>query len=279
MSALKRKRRSAGEEALADDLRRGGDDHESVRVVRVDEAAELADYLRTLKEVRPVLVMSHLAASDTPALDDFTHEQARRFHEATESMKAVFPGLKTSLTNSPGLLCWPSYVGDLARPGVTLYGGNPLHGTDRAKLGMGLLPVMEMAAPVLSVHPVVKGATVSYGCLYTAPKDIRAAVVGAGYADGYPRSLSMRGSVLIRGQRAPILGRVCMQMCIVDVTDIPGVEPGDTAYLLGGSGPLAIRPEELAEWWGTISYEVFCALGRNRRVSEKKFSEYSNLRA
>ena len=234
---------------------------------------------RTLKEVRPVLVMSHLAASDTPALDDFTHEQARRFHEATESMKAVFPGLKTSLTNSPGLLCWPSYVGDLARPGVTLYGGNPLHGTDRAKLGMGLLPVMEMAAPVLSVHPVVKGATVSYGCLYTAPKDIRAAVVGAGYADGYPRSLSMRGSVLIRGQRAPILGRVCMQMCIVDVTDIPGVEPGDTAYLLGGSGPLAIRPEELAEWWGTISYEVFCALGRNRRVSEKKFSEYSNRRA
>ena len=84
----------------------------------MDEAAELADYLRTLKEVRPVLVMSHLAASDTPALDDFTHEQARRFHEATESMKAVFPGLKTSLTNSPGLLCWPSYVGDLARPGA-----------------------------------------------------------------------------------------------------------------------------------------------------------------
>ena len=108
---------------------------------RVDEAAELADYLRTLKEVRPVLVMSHLAASDTPALDDFTHEQARRFHEATESMKAVFPGLKTSLTNSPGLLCWPSYVGDLARPGVTLYGGNPLHGRSRAQLGLGLLPV------------------------------------------------------------------------------------------------------------------------------------------
>lgn len=66
---------------------------------------------------------------------------------------------------------------------------------------MGLLPVMEMAAPVLSVHPVVKGATVSYGCLYTAPKDIRAAVVGAGYADGYPRSLSMRGSVLINYKR------------------------------------------------------------------------------
>lgn len=90
-----------------------------------------------------------------------------------------------------------------------------------------------------------------YGCLVHRPQRHQGrAVVGAGYADGYPRSLSMRGSVLIRGQRAPILGRVCMQMCIVDVTDIPGVEPGDTAYLLGGSGPLAIRPEELAEWWG-----------------------------
>ncbi len=242
---------------------------------RVEEAADLADYLRTLHEVHPVLVMSHLAASDTPALDAFTHEQAKRFLDAAASMKAVFPNIKTSLTNSPGLLCWPSYVGDLARPGVTLYGGNPLHGTDRAKLGMGLLPVMEMAAPVLSVHPVEQGATVSYGCLYKAPRDIRVAVVGAGYADGYPRALSMRGAVLVRGRRAPILGRVCMQMCIVDVTDIPGVEPGDTAYLLGGPGPLSIRPEELAEWWGTISYEVFCALGRNRRVSEKKFSEYS----
>ena len=244
---------------------------------RVEEAAELADYLRTLKEVQPVLVMSHFAGSDTPALDDFTHEQARRFHKAAEAVRAVFPDIKTSLTNSPGLLCWPSYAGDLARPGITLYGGNPLHGTDRAKLGMGLLPVMEMAAPVLSVHPVEKGSTVSYGRLYTAPKDIMTAVVGAGYADGYPRSLSMRGSVLIRGKRAPILGRVCMQMCIVDVTNIPDVTPGDTAHLLGGPGPLAIRPEELAEWWGTISYEVFCTLGRNRRVSERKFSEYSKL--
>ncbi|MFQ9865871.1 MAG: alanine racemase C-terminal domain-containing protein [Bilophila wadsworthia] len=109
---------------------------------------------------------------------------------------------------------------------------------------MGLLPVMEMAAPVLSVHPVVKGATVSYGCLYTAPKDIRAAVVGAGYADGYPRSLSMRGSVLIRGQRAPILGRVCMQMCIVDVTDIRASNPA-IRLICWGSGRWPSGPRNL----------------------------------
>ena len=228
---------------------------------RVDEAAELADYLRTLKEVRPVLVMSHLAASDTPALDDFTHEQARRFHEATESMKAVFPGLKTSLTNSPGLLCWPSYVGDLARPGVTLYGGNPLHGTDRAKLGMGLLPVMEMAAPVLSVHPVVKGATVSYGCLYTAPKDIRAAVVGAGYADGYPRLLSCgKGMVEIHGKACPVLGRVCMDQMMVDVTDVPEVREDDEAILWGGT--VSDTAETIARKTDTIPYEVLCGVSR-----------------
>lgn len=239
----------------------------------VEEAAELADYLRTLPEINPVLVMSHLAASDDPSLDAFTHMQAHRFQQAASAMRAVFPDIKTSLTNSPGLLCWPSYAGDLARPGVTLYGANPLHGTDRARLGTGLLPVMEMTAPVLSVHPLLKGATVSYGCLFQAPADMRVAVIGAGYADGYPRALSMRGSVLIRNRRAPILGRVCMQMCIVDVTHIPNIVPGDTAYLLGGSGPQAIRPEELAEWWGTIPYEVFCALGRNNRVSEKKFQK------
>lgn len=240
----------------------------------ISEAAELADYLRTLPELEPMLVMSHLASSDTSALDDFTREQAHRFQLATQVMRAVFPNIKTSLTNSPGLLAWPSFVGDLARPGITLYGANPLHGTDKAKLGAGLLPVMEMAAPVLSVHALPQGAPVSYGCTFHAPTDMRVAVLGVGYADGYPRSLSMRGSVLIRNQRAPILGRICMQMCIVDVTNIPDVTPGVTAHLLGGPGPLSIRPEELAAWWGTIPYEVFCSLGRNRRVSEKKFSEY-----
>ncbi len=239
----------------------------------VEEAADLADYLRTLPEIKPVLVMSHLAASDDPAMDGFTHMQVHRFQQAVAAMRAVFPDIRTSLANSPGLLSWPSYAGDLARPGVTLYGANPLHGTDRAKLGTGLLPVMEMTAPVLSVHPVLKGTTVSYGCLFKAQSDIQVAVIGAGYADGYPRALSMRGSVLINGKRAPILGRVCMQMCIVDVTHIPDTVPGDTACLLGGSGPQAIRPEELAEWWGTIPYEVFCALGKNNRVSEKKFQQ------
>ena len=162
----------------------------------------------------------------------------------------------------------------MVRPGALVYGLRGFH-----KGYVEVTQAMAFKTRISQLHRIKAGEGVGYDYLWRAARDSVIATLPFGYADGYPRSLSMRGSVLIRGQRAPILGRVCMQMCIVDVTDIPGVEPGDTAYLLGGSGPLAIRPEELAEWWGTISYEVFCALGRNRRVSEKKFSEYSNRRA
>ena len=89
--------------------------------------------------------------------------------------------------------------------------------------------------------------------------------VAAGYADGYARSLSNRGQVLIRGRRAPVVGRVCMQLTAVDVTEIPGVQAGEEVTLLGGQGEAAIGPEELADWWGTIPYEVLCLLGLNRR--------------
>ena len=236
-----------------------------------EHASELAEFLRTLPQIRPVLMLSHLAGADDPSLDSVTREQARRFQLAADAMRAVFPDIRTSLANTPGLLAWPQFAGDFARPGVSLYGANPLYGTSREKLGEGFLPVMEMTAPVLSVHSLYKGRTVSYGCLFTAPKDMKVAVVGVGYADGYPRALSSKGEVVIRGRRAPVLGRVCMQMCIVDVTGIPDAAPGDTASLLGGNGPNAVHPQEMANWWGTIPYEVFCALGRSMCVTEKNY--------
>lgn len=230
-----------------------------------EDAPAVAEWLGGLPEVEPVLVMSHLAASDNPGYDAFTREQAARFRRAADALRAVFPGIKTSLTNSPGLLVWPDFAGDLARPGLALYGGNPLHGTERAELGAGLLPVMEVTAPVLSIREVAEGDPVGYNCAFRASRAMRVAVVGAGYADGYPRAVSNRAAVVIRGARAPIVGRICMQMCMVDVTRIPDAAPGDAACLLGGRGTHAVRPEELAHWWGTVPYEVFCMLGRNRR--------------
>ena len=98
---------------------------------------------------------------------------------------------------------------------------------------------------------------------------MRVAVLGIGYADGYPRILSSRGFVCIHGKRAPILGRICMQMTIVDITDIPEVRDGDLAAVLGGEGSGAIRPEELAEWAQTIPYELFCILGTHNKQLRK----------
>lgn len=240
----------------------------------IDEISELAEYLRTLRQVEPVLVISHLAASDDSQFDKVTQEQVSRFNKAAKALKAIFPNIKTSLANSPGLLAWPDLTGDLARPGLALYGSNPLHGTDRAELGSGFMPVMEVTAPILAVHPVAAGATIGYGCTFRASKDMRVAVIGAGYADGYCRAFSNKASVFIRGERAPIVGRICMQMCMADVTHIKHATRGDIVHLLGGDGVKAIRAEELAQWAGTIPYEIFCDLGRNRRVSEKKFCSF-----
>ena len=122
-------------------------------------------------------------------------------------------------------------------------------------------------------HPLKKGEGISYGWTHVAERDSVVAIVGAGYADCYSRSLSNTGQMNINGHRVPILGRVCMQMTAVDVTDImgeglddlAGVRPGDMAWLLGGPGPGTITPEDLAGWWNTITYEVFCLLGMNQR--------------
>jgi alanine racemase len=124
---------------------------------------------------------------------------------------------------------------------------------------------MDVRAPVLQVHDVRAGETVSYGRTFRAERDMRVAVLGAGYADCYGRALSGRAQVVVRGVRAPVLGRVCMQMCVADVSDAPGAAAGDDAWLLGGPDAAAVTPEELAGWWGTITYETFCLLGLNRR--------------
>jgi alanine racemase len=125
---------------------------------------------------------------------------------------------------------------------------------------------MEAAAPVMGVHDLAEGQPLGYGCAFKAEKDMRIAVVGAGYADGFPRLLSGRGQVCIRGQRCPVIGRVCMQMHMVAVDHVPGAAPGDAAYLLGGEGAGAISAQELAGEWGTIPHEVFAGFGKNRRV-------------
>ena len=237
--------------------------------VRERDLKAFINALQAVPGVVPVMAVSHLAAADDPKQDASVARQVERFTAAYHAMREVWPDIAPSLANSAGLLAHADTLsglsGSVVRPGYALYGGNALHGTCRESLGAAFTPVMEVFAPVLAVHQLDAGETVSYGRTFTASSPMRIAVVGAGYADGLSRSLSGRGAVCIRGRRAAILGRVCMQMHIVDAANIPEVAPGDEAYILGGTGDGRITPDELGVMWGSIPYEAFCLLGKNAR--------------
>lgn len=232
---------------------------------------ELDEVVAILKESKltPVMASSHLASADVPEHKANVEGQAAQFNFVIDGLSAAGFDVEANLANSAGALAFEKCRLDSVRQGISLYGGNPFIGTSLEALGSELKPAMEVTAPVLQVHPLKKGESIHYGWTYTADRDSVVAIVGVGYADNYSRGLSNTGEMLIHGKRVPVRGRVCMQMTAVDVTDLMsegrGVVPGDDAYLLGGPGPDAVTPEDLAGWWGTITYEVFCLLGMNRR--------------
>lgn len=231
-------------------------------------ASDLPEVLETLAacpDLQVELAASHLATADEPATRDFVLGQGRILKEIADSLGAAGRRVGICLANSAALLAYPELHFDVQRPGIALYGANPLHGTSQDEPGLGLLPAMEVTAPILSVHDLPAGAGISYGRTFIAPRDMRVAVVAVGYADNYSRGLANKGFMNLAGTRAPILGRVCMQMTAVDVTGLP-CSAGDEIFLLGGPGPGAVTAEDLAGWWGTITYEVFCLLGQNPRT-------------
>jgi alanine racemase len=232
-----------------------------------ENSGELLEALSMSPGVKAVAAASHLSSADDPAEREFTMAQAARFRDVLNRLAAN--GLEiaeATLANSAASLAYPDMALDALRPGIAMYGANPFRGTKLEHLGEGLKPAMEVVTKVISVKDLPEGASISYGRTFVAPRDMRVAVVAAGYADAFSRSLTGSGEVLIRARRAPILGRVCMQLAVVDVTHIPEAKPGDDAWLLGGPGREPILPEELASWWGSIPYEVFCMLGLNTRI-------------
>lgn len=161
--------------------------------------------------------------------------------------------------NSAGTLEYPEMHLDMCRPGIILYGLSPsplLNGK------YDLRPVMQLKTAVSMVKKLEKGASVSYGRIFTAEKDMIVATVPIGYADGYPRILSGRQELLVHGKRAPIIGRVCMDQMMLDVTDIPEIKVGDVVTAFGSDGDEFISVDELAEKMGTINYELVCRMAR-----------------
>jgi alanine racemase len=228
--------------------------------VRFDEAAEFAERLREFRNVRVDGLMTHFAAADEPRRDCFTEEQLRRFREAVAAFRAR--GHKPTfehMANSAATFAHPETWGNMIRPGGVLYGLwrdvlPPL--TDMP----ALRPVMSVRTHVTLLKRVHAGETLGYGCTFEAAREMLVATVPAGYADGYVRALSNRGRVVVRGRLAPVVGRVSMDLTLVDVTDVEGVGVGERVTLLGTDAGLVIPAEDLAQTAGTLSYEITCGI-------------------
>jgi alanine racemase len=213
-----------------------------------DDVARLAAQRGLLANVE--LVMTHLACADVPE-HPLNAEQLERF----ERLRGQLPSVPTSIGNSAGALIGAAYRGDIVRPGIALYGGNPFTARDNPMEG-----VVTLTAPILQLREIGEPAPVGYGATYVAAPPARIAVVGLGYADGYPRNLGNRGTAAVHGRRVPIVGRVSMDLMTVDVGALPrdAVRVGDLVELIGPTVTL----DEVAETAGTIAYEILTRLGR-----------------
>ena len=234
------------------------------------EMPHLLDVLRQSPQISPTLVLSHLSSADMPDEEAYTQAQIRQFAYMANALRSVFPELPRSLANSAATLRLPETHYEICRPGIALYGGNPLAGTLWEEKGHSLEWAMSVSAPVLALRHLSVGESVSYGRAFKATRPTRLAVVGSGYATGFARALSNHAEVLVNGFRAPQVGRVCMGMLMVDVTDAGAVQPGDNVWLMGGAaapGQQAVSAQELASRLTTIPYEILCLMGAtNRRV-------------
>lgn len=199
----------------------------------------------------PLLLMTHLAVADQP-LHPLNAMQAGRFAAA----RVGFPSIAASLSASSGIFLGPDFTSDLARPGAALYGINPTPGRPNP-----MRQVVQLDAPVLQIRHVPAGTPVGYGAAWVAERPSRVATVAAGYADGYLRSLSGRAVASFQGQPVPLIGRVSMDLTTFDVTDLPGLRPGDVLTLIGPG----CSPDEVAERAGTIGYEILTSLGARYR--------------
>ena len=228
--------------------------------VPLEDALALADDASRPASFSPVLVMSHLHSGDNP--DSLLNRQQL---ESFRRVAAAFEGIESSLSSSAGIFLGEDYHFDLTRPGIALYGGEAVNAVRNP-----MRPVVTAQARIIQIRTARQGDTVSYGGTYQLTRESRLAIVSAGYADGYLRSLSGSGLPLrqvvregafghVAGRRVPVVGRITMDMTIFDVTDIPEneIRAGDYVELFGDN----IALDDVARAGGTIGYELLTGLG------------------
>ena len=232
------------------------------RIGMAPSEESIAEILRMAQLPHIVIegIFTHMATADetdkTRAL-----AQVEQFRSVCDGVKAAgIPVQVCHCSNSAGIVDLPQANMDMVRCGISLYGMYPSDEVQKERVP--LRPVMSLYSEVSYIKTIPAGAEVGYGGTFTAPKEMRLATIPVGYGDGYPRNLSNRGYVLIRGQKAPICGRVCMDQFMVDVTEIHDVQEGDLVTLVGTEGTEQITVEELAELAGTFHYEFVCDVGK-----------------
>ena len=225
-----------------------------------EESADIIERISRMPDVVTEGMYTHFAKADETD-KSYTLEQHRKFMWMKEQMEKRGVEIPYyDCDNSAGIIDFPDMKHDLARAGISMYGLYPSDEVDQN--AVDLKPVLSLISHVTFVKTVEPGTAISYGGTFVADKTMRVATIPVGYGDGYPRSLSNKGFVLIHGKRARILGRVCMDQFMVDVTDIPGVKFMDRVILAGEDGNDRITVDELAGLSGRFNYEFVCCLGK-----------------
>ncbi|RLG28612.1 alanine racemase, partial [Methanosarcinales archaeon] len=226
------------------------------------DSAPFLQKIMAFKDLDVKALMSHLSSADDSE-SDFTDLQISRFEEAIQAARSTGLDLPfNNLANSAGIMAYKKAHFSMVRPGIMLYGGLTSPGL---KSPVPLRPVMHFKGRVLQVRDLLGQTPVSYGRTYHTDGPSRITVLSAGYADGLPRSLSNRGHVLINDKRDPIIGAVCMNLTICDITGLDHISTGDEAVFLGSQGEKTITGDDMAGCAGTISYEIFCSIGGHNK--------------
>jgi alanine racemase len=224
-----------------------------------DDLAHAIEALRCARALKLEGVFTLLASAGDPA-SPVTDQQLRLFNQALAILRdAGFELPVNHVANSAAMVLRPDAHYNLMRPGLSLYGLPPVTSV-RDKIE--LHPVMTFKTRLMQLKPVPAGCGVSYGHTFVTSRPSTIGVLPVGYADGYRRGLQLGGEVMIRGRRAPVVGAVCMDLTMIDVTDVPGARVGDEVILWGGAGEAMISVNDVARLAQTISYEMLCTVGR-----------------
>lgn len=223
--------------------------------VPMDQLASFLDHLRRYSQVRMDGVLTHLASANEPRQDAFTRQQMERFERALAMIRAAgHQPREIHAANSAALFRHPQTWGTMVRPGGALYG---LFSPPPA-----LKPVMSLHSRIILVKTVPAGSALGYGGTFVTERPSRIATLPIGYQDGYMRAFSNTARVIVRGRYAPVVGRVSMDLTLIDVTDVPDVALGDEVVLMGERDGLSVTAAELARKARTISYEITCGISR-----------------